>query len=119
MAAHDATFRYRRPRTAERSEQVRREPDDPNDAVPGPLPRFEYRREGLGGKATALVVVGILLLIFVLQNLDDANVDFLFWDWDVAIAVAIVVSAALGFVLGWGASWLRRRAKAAKAAKAG
>jgi uncharacterized integral membrane protein len=93
---------------------VRREPDDPNDAVPEPLPRIEYRREGLGGKATALVVAGILLLIFVLQNLDDANIDFLFWDWDVAIAVAIVVSAALGFVLGWGVAWLRRRAKATK-----
>jgi uncharacterized integral membrane protein len=93
---------------------VRREPDDPNDAVPEPLPRIEYRREGLGSKATALITAGILLLVFVLQNLDDANIDFLFWDWDVAIAVAIVVSAALGFVLGWGFAWLRRRAKSTK-----
>jgi uncharacterized integral membrane protein len=50
-------------------------------------------------------------LIFFLQNLDAANIDFLFWDWDVAIALAIGISAALGFVLGWGLGWLRRRVK--------
>ena len=90
---------------------MRRDPDDPNDAVPEPPPRIEYRREGMGSMAVALLVAGVLLLIFVLQNLDDANIDFLFWDWDVAIAVAIVVSAALGFVIGWLVSWLRRRAR--------
>jgi uncharacterized integral membrane protein len=68
----------------------------------------------MGGKALVLAVAGILLLIFVLQNLDDANIDFLFWDWDVAIAVAIVVSAVLGFVIGWIFAWMRRRAKARK-----
>lgn len=90
---------------------MRREPDDPNDAVPEDKPSIEYRREGLGGKAIALIVVGVLLLIFFLQNLDDANVDFLFWDWDVAIAMAIGVAAVLGFVLGWGVAWIRRRPK--------
>jgi uncharacterized integral membrane protein len=90
---------------------MRREHDDPNDAVPEDKPSIEYRREGLGGKATALIVTGILLLIFFLQNLDAANIDFLFWDWDVAIALAIGISAALGFVLGWGLGWLRRRVK--------
>lgn len=91
---------------------MRREPNDPNDAVPEDKPSIGYKREGLGGKATALIVAGILLLIFFLQNLDAANIDFLFWDWDVAIALAIGIAAALGFVLGWGVAWLRRRAKA-------
>jgi uncharacterized integral membrane protein len=88
---------------------LRRDADEPDHAVPEPLPGFEYRREGLGGKAITLIVAGLLLLIFVLQNLDDANIDFLFWDWDVAIAVAIVLSAALGFVIGWLFAWMRRR----------
>lgn len=88
---------------------MRREPDDPDRREP--LPDFEYRREGLGGKATLLIVAGILLLIFVLQNLDHANIDFLFWDWDVAIALAIGAAAVLGFVIGWGFNWLRRRAR--------
>jgi uncharacterized integral membrane protein len=105
---------------------VRREPDDPtddprddqSDAIrDDPLPSFEYRREGLGGKAMALVVAGILLLIFFLQNLKTANIDFLFWEWDVAIALAIGIAAVLGFVLGWGFSWIRRRAKREKASK--
>jgi uncharacterized integral membrane protein len=90
---------------------VRREPEDPNDAVPEGRPSFEYRREGVGLKAIALSTTGLLLVIFILQNLDDANIDFLFWDWDVAVALPIGIAAALGFVIGWGVSWLRRRAK--------
>lgn len=90
---------------------MRRQPDDQNGAVPEERPSFEYRREGLGGKATALIAAGILLLIFFLQNLERANIDFLFWDWDVAIALAIGIAAALGFVLGWGFAWIRRRAR--------
>lgn len=90
---------------------MRRESEDPNDAVPEGKPSFEYRREGLGGKATAIIVAGVLLLIFFLQNLEDANIDFLFWDWDVAIALAIGIAATLGFVLGWGLGWIRRRSK--------
>ena len=96
---------------------MRRDPDDPNDAVPEAPPRIEYRREGLGGKGVVLIAAGILLLIFIAQNLDDANVDFLFWDWNIAIAVAIVVSAALGFVIGWLVAWLRRRARREPAAR--
>jgi uncharacterized integral membrane protein len=104
----------RRLRHREGTDTVRREPDDPRDDRGDAIsdddaPSIEYRREGLGGKATALIVAGLLLLIFFLQNLDVANIDFLFWDWDVAIALAIGIAAALGFVLGWGFSWLRRR----------
>lgn len=90
---------------------MRRDRDDPTDAVPEGKPRFEYRREGTGLKALALGTAALLLVVFILQNLDDANIDFLFWDWDVAIALAIGISAVLGFVIGWAMSWLRRRAK--------
>lgn len=90
---------------------MRREQEDPNDAIPEGKPSFEYRREETGFKSVALGTAALLLVIFILQNLDEANIDFLFWDWDVAIAVAIVVSAALGFVIGWLVSWLRRRAR--------
>ena len=88
---------------------MRREGDDPRR---GPRGRGlgEYRR-GLGGKAIAFIVAGVLLVVFVLQNLDDADVNFLFWDWDIAIGGVILVAAALGFVLGWGFAWMRRRAR--------
>ncbi len=88
---------------------MRREPDDPNDAVPEERPKIEYRREGPGFTSAIVIAAAVLLVIFVLQNLDDANIDFLFWDWDVAIAIAIVVAAILGFVIGWFVAWLRRR----------
>ena len=58
----------------------------------------------------ALSTAGLLLVIFILQNLNDANIDFLFWDWDVAVALPIGIAAALGFVIGWSVNWLRRRA---------
>jgi uncharacterized integral membrane protein len=90
---------------------VRRE-DDPNDAVPEEKPDFQYRREsGIGGKSIALIVAAVLLVVFFLQNLENANIDFLFWEWDVGIAVAIGLAALLGFVLGWGVAWMRRRAR--------
>jgi uncharacterized integral membrane protein len=90
---------------------VRRGPEDPNDADSEDKPSFEYRRESAGLKTVALSTAALLLVIFILQNLDDANIDFLFWDWDVAVALPIGIAAVLGFVIGWSVNWLRRRAK--------
>jgi uncharacterized integral membrane protein len=90
---------------------MRREHEDPNDAVPEGKQTFEYRRENTGLKSVALGTAVLLLAIFILQNLDDANIDFLLWDWDVATALPIGIAAVLGFVIGWSVSWLRRRAR--------
>jgi uncharacterized integral membrane protein len=89
---------------------MRRE-DDRDDHVHDEQPSGRYRREGLGGKAIALIVAAIALVVFFLQNLDESNINFLFWDWDVAIALAILIAAALGFVLGWGTARMRDRAR--------
>ena len=93
---------------------MRRDPDESDDAeaIPEEKPRFAYRRERPSGKAIPLVIAAILLVIFVVQNLDRSDIDFLFWDADVAIALAIVVAAVLGFVIGWAFGRMRRRAKA-------
>lgn len=96
---------------------MRREPEDPNDAIPEGRPTFEYRRESAGLKSVALGTAALLLVIFTLQNLDDANIDFLFWDWNVAIALAIGIAAALGFVIGWTVNYVRRRARRARRAE--
>lgn len=96
---------------------MRREPEDPNDAIPEGKPSFEYRRESAGLKSVALGTAALLLVIFVIQNLDDANIDFLFWDWNVAIALAIGIAAALGFVIGWSVNHVRRRARRARRAE--
>lgn len=90
---------------------MRREPEDPNDAVPEAKPSFEYRREGAGVKGVALSTAALLLVVFILQNLEEANVDFLFWEWDVAIALPIGIAAVLGVIIGWVLAWVRRRAR--------
>ena len=96
---------------------MRREPEDPNDAIPEERPNFEYRRESAGIKSVALGTAALLLVIFILQNLDTSNVDFLFWDWNVAIALAIGIAAALGFVIGWSVNRVRRRARRGRRAE--
>lgn len=96
---------------------MRREPEDPNDAIPEGKQTYEYRRESAGLKSVALGTAALLLVIFTLQNLDDANIDFLIWDWNVAIALAIGIAAALGFVIGWSVSYVRRRARRARRAE--
>lgn len=67
-----------------------------SDRKPG-----EYGREGLSGKTIAALVALVVLLIFVLQNLDRARVHFLFWDVEARLWVVIVIAAALGFLIGW------------------
>lgn len=96
---------------------MRREPEDPNDAIPEGKQTYEYRRESAGLKSVALGTAALLLVIFTLQNLDDANIDFLIWDWNVAIALAIGIAAALGFVIGWTVNYVRRRARRARRAE--
>ncbi|HEX6844782.1 MAG TPA: LapA family protein [Actinomycetota bacterium] len=58
-------------------------------------------KEGPSGKLIGAGIAAILLLIFVLQNTNDADIDFLFWDGEVSLWVLIVVSAVLGFAIGW------------------
>jgi uncharacterized integral membrane protein len=58
-------------------------------------------REGSTTRWIALAVLAVLIVFFVLQNRDRANVDFLFWDADLRIWVALLFAAALGFGAGF------------------
>jgi uncharacterized integral membrane protein len=58
-------------------------------------------RESSTSKWIVLAVLAVLIVSFVLQNRDRANVDFLFWDADLRIWVALLFAAALGFVAGF------------------
>jgi uncharacterized integral membrane protein len=57
-------------------------------------------RQGSPTRWIVLAVLAILIVSFVIQNRDRANVDFLFWDADLRIWVALVFAAALGFGAG-------------------
>lgn len=59
------------------------------------------RDGGLSPSLIALVVVGILAVVFIIQNQEDARIKFLFWTVDTTVWVAIAVALVLGAILGW------------------
>lgn len=68
-------------------------------------------RTGVSPTLVGFVVVGVLTLVFVLQNTDRTSVRFLLFDPVLRVWTAILVSIALGVVLdrlllAW---WRRRR----------
>ena len=66
-------------------------PGDPDQPIPRGSSTIRW---------IVLAVVAVLILFFVLQNRDEANVDFLFWDADLRLWVALLFATALGFVAG-------------------
>ncbi len=57
----------------------------------------------------ALLVVGLLTAIFVLQNTDTANVNFLFWSVDVPLSGALLLAGVLGGLIAFLVAYVRRR----------
>lgn len=76
---------------------MRREGDMGKDEREG----WSTSKEGVGGKTIIAIVALVVLVIFGLQNTDPADIDFLFWDVEVALVLVIAVAALLGFVIGW------------------
>jgi uncharacterized integral membrane protein len=76
--------------------------------------------EGKGETAKQLrkfgpaAVVGLLALIFILQNLDTEDVQFLWLDFAMPLWLLLVVFAVIGAVVHWGVE-RRRRSRRAKA----
>jgi uncharacterized integral membrane protein len=68
-----------------------REPDAPR-GVP---------RSGASPAWIGAGIGAVLLLVFAIQNAERVDVDFLFFDAEVRVFSVIVVSALLGFVVGW------------------
>ena len=61
-------------------------------------------------KGWALLVALILLLVFVIQNSQEVEIDFLFaTSVSTPLIVALVISALLGALIGWLAPRVRRR----------
>ena len=59
------------------------------------------RREGPSTRLILLVAVAVLLVVFVLQNTDEAQIDFLFWAGVFPLWIMIVIAAVLGLIGGW------------------
>lgn len=66
------------------------------------------------GKAVIAVLLIALVIVFVSQNREPANVEFLFWTWDASRAVVMFVIFLAGTLAGWlarGASIKRRKSE--------
>jgi uncharacterized integral membrane protein len=57
-------------------------------------------------------VILAAILIFILQNFDDASVNILFWDYKPPLAVLLLISAIAGYILGWLRPHFRSRRRA-------
>lgn len=70
------------------------------------------RAPGRSGRAPvgliASGIAGVLLLVFILQNTEQAKINFLWLDVTWGIWFVIVVSMVLGAVMGWGFRFWRR-----------
>jgi uncharacterized integral membrane protein len=66
-------------------------------------------RFSLSPKVVAALGVGVLALVFVLQNTGQKHIRFLFWSWSMPAWIWLVVMFAAGVVVGSIFPWLRRR----------
>lgn len=78
----------------------RREDFDPGDEDD----RARSETVPSGGISPRWIFAGIgivVLLVFALQNSERVDVDFLVFDTQARVVVVILVSALIGFVVGW------------------
>ena len=62
----------------------------------------------LGGGAIATLVGLGLLGVFMVQNTEDVQLDFLFWDFTWPLWLLTIVSAVLGALIWFGLGVMRR-----------
>ena len=63
-------------------------------------------------KLGAGITAAGLLLLFLLQNLQEATIHFLWFDWEVALILALLLAAIVGAAATWLLTtfrWRRRR----------
>ena len=97
---------------AQRRDDGDREPA--NDAA---SQGWTERREGPSRKLIVAAIAAVVLLVFVLQNTERANIDFLIWDGAFPLWGMILIAAALGFVGGIMLGRSRRAGREARADK--
>ncbi|HYA03182.1 MAG TPA: LapA family protein [Syntrophobacteria bacterium] len=64
-------------------------------------------------RSIALVVVFFLFAVFVVQNVEVMDVNFLFWHVGASRALVLIGTFGFGLLAGWLTVWLRRRERRA------
>lgn len=60
-------------------------------------------------KLVLAIVLAVLVVVFVLQNIEPVGVEFLAWTWTASRAVILLVVFLVGAAAGWLARASRRR----------
>ena len=76
------------------------DPGSSRDAGGGHVPE-KVPSSGIRPRWILAGIAAVVLLIFAIQNSERVDVDFLFFDSQVRVVTVIVISAVLGFVVGW------------------
>lgn len=76
---------------------------DDHDGIPGGRPRTAQ------AITVALLIVGLVLAIFVVQNTRPAEIRFLGWSATIPLAAALLLAAVLGGILAGLVVYVRQR----------
>jgi lipopolysaccharide assembly protein A len=88
-------------------------PDDPTKAPhrrAAPLPG-EKPKPDRSWRFYAAIAIAVVALIFILQNSQDVEVDFIFATANTPLFFILVITFALGFLAGWLLPHVRRGRK--------
>ena len=64
------------------------------------------------------LILGVLVIIFVFQNLDAVSYQFLFWTLTAPRFLVLLVILMVGMIIGWSSAVFRRRRREKKEAAA-
>jgi uncharacterized integral membrane protein len=79
----------------------RHEGDEPDRGDERPIPGEAGRRRGISMAQVLAAIAVILLVIFAIANSRRVDVNFLFFTSRARVVTVIVLSAILGFVIGY------------------
>jgi uncharacterized integral membrane protein len=87
--------------------------DDVRDAAEEGARKGARGRRGPSGLVAVISsVLGAILAIFAIQNLDSTDVNFLAWTIELPLAATIGIAFAFGAVIASLLGWRRRRSRA-------
>ncbi len=64
-------------------------------------------------RLTVLIVLAAFVIVFIVQNITDVEIEFLFWSLCMSRALMVIFLIAIGIVIGWvlSSSEIRRKKK--------
>lgn len=67
----------------------------------GGPPGVTVKKEGFGWKPWVIGILAVIVIVFVAQNSQEVEVDFIFASTNTPLIFALALCAGLGFAIGW------------------